>query len=111
MILAVSPQLVEYNKAMKDKKKLSFEILSDPGNRIADQYGIKYKMSEDLIALYKRFGLKVNEHNGDDSWTLPMPARYIIDREGLIRYAEVNPDYTERPEPEDTLSALETITG
>ena len=111
MILAVSPQLVEYNKAMKDKKKLSFDILADPGNRVADQYGIKYKMPEDLIALYKQFGLMVNEHNGDESWTLPMPARYIIDAEGLIRYADVNPDYTERPEPEDALSALEAMTG
>jgi hypothetical protein len=43
---------------------------------------------------------------GDDSWTLPIPARLIICTDGVIRYAEINPDYTERPEPEDTLSAL-----
>jgi len=55
--------------------------------------------------------LMVNEHNGDESWTLPMPARYIIDQVGLIRYADIKPDCTERPEPEDTLSALEKITG
>ena len=96
---------------MKDEKKLSFEILSDPGNRIADQYGIKYDMPEALVTLYKQLGLKVNEHNGDESWTIPMPARYIIDRKGMIRYADVNPDYTKRPEPEDTLTALEAITG
>jgi peroxiredoxin len=110
-MLAVSPQLAKYNKAMKDEKKLSFEILSDPGNRIADQYGIKYKMPEALITLYKQLGLKLNENNGDESWTIPMPARYIIDREGMIRYADVNPDYTRRPEPEDTLTALEAIEG
>lgn len=108
-MLAVSPQLVEHNKAMKDDKNLSFDILSDPGNCIAEQYGIKYKMPDDLIALYKQFRLMVNEHNGDESWTLPMPARYIIDQEGLIRYADVNPDYTKRPEPKETLSALEKI--
>jgi peroxiredoxin len=108
-MLAVSPQLAGYNKAMKDEKNLPFDILSDPGNRIADLYGIKYKMPESLIVLYKQLGLKLDEHNGDDSWTIPMPARYIIDREGMIRYADVNPDYTRRPEPEDTLSALETI--
>ena len=111
IMVAVSPQLVTYNKAMKEEKNLSFEILSDPGNQIAEKYRIKYEMPEDLIKVYKQFGLKVDEHNGDDSWTLPMPARLIIDQEGIIRYAEINPDYTERPEPEDTLAALREITG
>jgi peroxiredoxin len=111
IMVAVSPQLVTYNKAMKDGKNLSFEILSDPGNQIAEKYGIKYQMPEDLIKVYKQFGLKVDEHNGDDSWTLPIPARLIIDQEGIIRYAEINPDYTERPESEDTLAALREITG
>lgn len=104
--MAVSPQLVKYNKAMKEMKHLPFDILSDPGNQLAARFGIKYKMPDDLIDVYKQFNLKVDEHNGDDSWTLPMPARLIIDREGIIRYAEINPDYTERPEPEDTLAAL-----
>jgi peroxiredoxin len=91
---------------MKDDKKLSFEILSDPGNQIAEKYGIKFQMPDDLIKVYRQFGLKVDEHNGDDSWALPMPARLIIGTDGVIRYAEINSDYTERPEPENTLSAL-----
>ena len=111
VMVAVSPQLVKYNKAMKEEKNLSFEVLSDPGNQIAERYGIKYKMPEDLIKIYRQFGLKVDKHNGDDSWTLPMPARLIIDQDGIIRYAEINPDYTERPEPEDTWTALRDITG
>ena len=111
ILVAVSPQLVIYNKAMREEKNLSFEILSDPGNQIAEKYGIKYEMPKDLIKVYKQFGLKVDEHNGDDSWTLPMPARLIIDQEGIIRYAEINSDYTERPESEDTLAALREITG
>ena len=109
VLLAVSPQTVSYNKGMKDVKKLSFEILSDPGNQIAEKYGLKFQMPDDLIKVYRQFGLKVDEHNGDDSWTLPMPARLIIDPNSTIRYAEINPDYTERPEPEDTLTALNEI--
>jgi peroxiredoxin len=109
-MVAVSPQIVTYNKAMKKEKNLSFEILSDPGNQIAEKYGIKYQMPEDLIKVYRQFGLKVDEHNGEDSWTLPMPARLIIDQNAIIRYAEINPDYTERPEPEDTLTALREMT-
>jgi peroxiredoxin len=108
-MVAVSPQMVTYNKAMKDEKNLSFDILSDPGNQTAEKYGIKYQMPDDLIKVYRQFGLKVDEHNGDDSWTLPMPARLIIDPNGIIRYVEINPDYTERPEPEDTMTALKEI--
>ena len=109
VLVAVSPQIVSYNKAMKDEKNLSFEILSDPGNQIAEKYGIKFQMPDDLIKVYRQFGLKVDEHNGDDSWTLPMPARLIIGQDAIIRSAEINPDYTERPEPEDTLTALREI--
>jgi peroxiredoxin len=109
--VAISPQRVKYNRAMKEEKNLPFEILSDPGNRTAETYGIKHQMPEELIEVYRRFGLKVDEHNGDDSWTLPMPARLIIDQEGIVRYAAINPDYTQRPEPEDTLKALENIAG
>ena len=111
MLVAISPQLVRYNQAMKEEKSLPFEILSDPGNQVAAKYGIKYQMPDDLINVYRQFGLKIDKHNGDDSWTLPMPARLIIDRDGIIRYAEINPDYTERPEPIDTLNALKEIAG
>jgi peroxiredoxin len=108
-MVAVSPQLEKYNQAVKKEKNLSFDLLSDPGNQVAAQYGITYKMADDLIKIYKQFGLKVDEYNGDDSWTLPMPARLIIARDGTIAYAEINPDYTERPEPEDTLAFLKEI--
>ena len=63
-------------------------------------------MADDRVTIFKQFGVKIDEHNGDESWMLPMPARLIIDRDGTIRYAEINADYTIRPEPEDTLSAL-----
>jgi len=109
-MLAISPQIIPYNKAMKNEKNLSFEILRDPGNQTAEKYGIKHQMPDDLIKVYRQFGLKVDEHNGDDSWTLPMPARLIIDQNSIIRYAEIKPDYTERPEPSDTLTALREIT-
>jgi peroxiredoxin len=108
-MVAVSPQIVAYNKAMKNEKNLPFEVLSDPGNQIAEKYGIKFQMPDDLITVYKQLGLKVDEHNGDDTWTLPMPARLIIDQKGVIRYAEINSDYTERPDPEDTLASLREV--
>ncbi len=106
---AISPQAVKFNRAMQEEKNISFEILSDPGNKTAENYGIKYQMPEDLIKVYSQFGINVPEHNGDDSWTLPLPARLIIDPDGIIRDAEINADYTVRPEPEDTLEKLKLL--
>lgn len=108
-LLAISPQIPDFNQAIKDNKHLSFDVLSDPGNGVADQYGIKYALAPELAKSYYNIGIKLNDYNGDDSWTLPLPARFIVDVNGIIRYAVVNADYTIRPEPEDTLAVLRTL--
>jgi len=100
-----------FNRAMQEEKNLTFEMLSDPGNKIAESYGLKYQMPEDLIKVYSRFGINIPEHNGDDSWTLPLPARLIIDPDRNIVDAEIGVDYTVRPEPMDTLEKLKAFMG
>jgi peroxiredoxin len=108
-LILVSPELEEHNRAMAKDKKLSVHILSDPGNQVAERYGIRFTFPEDLKQVYQNFGINLDEYNGDPSWTLPMPTRLIIDRDGIIRYAEISPDYTVRPDPEDTIKALRKI--
>ena len=108
-LVSISPQLPEFSRKLISQKNLTFELLSDPGNNVARAFGIAFSFPEDLRNLYLKFGLDIPKHNGDDSWTLPMPARYIIDQNSIIRYAEVNPDYTVRPEPEHTIEALKAI--
>ena len=108
-LVLISPQLEEHNRAIGEEKKLNVEILSDPGNQMAERYGIRYALPEDLKKIYQQFGIKVNEYNGDESWTLPMPARLVIDRDGIVCHAEINPDYTQRPDPEETLAVLKSI--
>jgi peroxiredoxin len=110
-LVAVSPQLEEHSRALMEKKDVPFEILSDPGNGVARTYGIVFTMPEDLKEVYLGFGLNVAAHNGDDTWTLPLPARFIIDRDGIIRYAQIDVDYTVRPDPEHTIEALRAIVG
>jgi len=100
-----------FNRAMQEEKNLTFEMLSDPGNKIAESYGLKYQMPEDLIKVYSQFGINIPEHNGDDSWTLPLPARLIIDPDRNIVDAEIGVDYTVRPEPMDTLEKLKAFMG
>jgi peroxiredoxin len=108
-LLLISPQLAKFNKSIAQEKNLSVDILSDPGNEVAARYGLKYQMPEYLIAIYQQFGLDVPKHNGDDSWTLPIPATLIIDTEEIIRHTDINADYTIRPEPAETLNALKKI--
>ena len=105
----VSPQTVEHTRGFAEEKGLSVEMLSDPGNRTAEQYGLVFTLPEDLKKVYLQFGLDLEKHNGDASWRLPMPARYIIDGDGIIRYAQISPDHTHRPEPSHTIEALKKM--
>jgi peroxiredoxin len=108
-LIAISPQLQSFNRELREEKKLTFEILSDPGNEVAQSYGLKFKFPGDLREVYLKFNIDLGKYNGDDSWTLPLPARLIIDQKGIIRYAEINADYTVRPEPEETMAALKSM--
>ena len=107
----ISPQTEERSRAFVKSKNLSVELLSDPGNRTAEKYGLVHTVPEDLKKIYLQFGIDLSKYNDDDSWRLPMPARYIIDQDQAIRYAEVNPDYTKRPDPLHTIKALKKITS
>ena len=107
-MIAISPQLQALNREFREEKKLTFDILSDPGNEVAQRYGLTFTLPEDLKEIYMKFTIDLEKYNGDDSWTLPLPARLIIDQEGTIRYAAINADYTVRPEIEETLAALKT---
>jgi peroxiredoxin len=90
-------------------RHLTFDILSDEGNQVAHRYGLVFRLPDDLIELYKTFPVHLPKHNGDDSWTLPMPARFVTDRQGIIRWRDVDPDYMTRPEPADTVAVLRAL--
>ena len=87
---------------------LDFPILSDPGNETAAAFGLRFALPGYLVDLYKSLKNDLPAFNGDTSWTLPMPGRFVVGQDGVIRYAEVNPDYTHRPEPADMLAVLST---
>lgn len=89
---------------------MTLHLLSDPGNRAARKFNLVYQLPEELRKVYLSFGVDLKKFNGDESWTLPMPARFVIDRSGIIRSADVNADYTIRPEPEDTIKVLKCLT-
>lgn len=109
-LVALSPQTAANSRRSIREKKLSFTILHDAGNDVAASFGVRFKLPDYLIELYRDgFGNDLAVTNGEPSWTLPMPARFVIDQDGIIAYAEVNPDYTKRPDPSELLPVLDRL--
>jgi len=106
-VVAISPQTASNSRKSVRTNGLEFPILSDARNNVAAAFGLRFTLPHYLVDLYKQLKNDLPAFNGDDSWTLPMPARYVIARDGTIVYAEVNPDYTQRPEPSDMIPALQ----
>src|SRR6266478_9200135 len=93
----------------EEPNPLTYEVLRDLGNRVADQYGLVFTLPEVLQAIYTKFGIDLPKGNGDGTWRLPVPARFVIDRQGVIRAVDADPDYTRRPEPIETVKTLERL--
>jgi len=106
LLVAISPQTVKQSYFMHDQHKLRFPLLSDAGNKVARQFGLTYRVPAAQEAVYRRAFVNLPFTNGDDSWELPIPATFIVDRDGTVLYASANEDYTERPEPAYILECL-----
>lgn len=109
ILAAVSPLRSAFLRQMKRQHGLSFNTLWDTGNTLAKEFGLLFTLPPYLRPVYKALGADLPRFNGDDSWSLPLPARYVIDRDAVIRASDVNPDYTRRPEPEQTLVELKAL--
>ena len=84
-------------------------MLSDPGNKVARSYGLVFTLPEYVRPVYEQFGIDLPAANGDDSFELPVPATYVLDKEGVIRWAHLDLDYRTRAEPRDILRALDKV--
>jgi peroxiredoxin len=109
-LVAISPQLEEYGHSVHRRRNLGFDILTDRGLQVGAQFGLVFVLPDYLKTVYLQFGNKLDEFHGENAFRLPMPARYIIDQQSVIRSANVSPDYTRRPEPSETVATLEELT-
>jgi peroxiredoxin len=107
-LVAISPQIEKQAYFMHDQHKLRFPLLVDAGNEVARQFGLVYRVPEEQQTVYRRTFVNLPFVNGDDSWELPIPATYVIDRDGKTVFTSANEHYTERPEPLDILRGLES---
>ena len=108
-LVAVTPELPDSSTATVGKGAVPFVVLTDKGNAVAKEYGIVFKLGEQVAGLYKQFGIDLAKSNGDKSNELPLAVTYVIDRAGVIRYAFADADYKKRAEPADVVAALEKL--
>jgi peroxiredoxin len=110
-LVVISPELPERVAEMAAKQKLTFPILWDEKSMVAEAFGLAFRLPDDLREVYLGFGNDLAVRNGDPSWRLPVPSRFVVDSEGIIRSVQADPDYTHRPEPETTVDALRKVAG
>jgi peroxiredoxin len=107
--VALTPELERYTRNVHKKLNLSFDILTDIHLKTAEQFRLAFVLPDYLRDLYKSFGNALDRFHDESQFRLPLPARYVIDKEGIIRAADVNADYTIRPEPFETVKVLRAL--
>jgi peroxiredoxin len=110
-IVVLTPELERYTRALHTKLKLTFDMLTDLHLKTAEQFRLVFTLPEYLRDLYKSFGNALDRFHDEPEFRLPIPARYVVDKQGTIRAADLNADYTVRPEPSETLRQLRILTG
>lgn len=103
-LVAISPQTMHHTEINAEQHKLTFPVCSDPGNRVARQFGLVWQVPEYLQEHYRRIFINLPQVNGGDTWELPLPGAFAIDRDGTVLYSEAHVDFRERPEPREVLA-------
>ncbi len=110
-VVAISPQTPVNSRKSVRTNELDFPVLSDENGQTGADFGLRFALPDYLVELYKNLKNDLPAFNNDPSWTLPMPARYVVGQDGIVLYSEVNPDYTRRPDPSDMFPVLEKATA
>jgi peroxiredoxin len=108
-VVAISPQNMDHTQATMTKDSVKFHMLSDEGFKVGEMYGVKYEMPAAMREQLKKYNLDLSKYNGGEGNALPLTATYVIDQQGTITYAFLDPDYTKRASPDDLLAAVNEI--
>ncbi|RUM40202.1 MAG: hypothetical protein DSY70_04265 [Desulfobulbus sp.] len=105
-LVAISPETPDHSLSTHEKNKLAFDVLYDQGNRSARDFGLVFELPQVLRPIYEKLGIDITSYNGDKSFTLAIPATYIIKQDGSIAYHFIDADHTKRVEPSFILKQL-----
>lgn len=108
-LVVISPQSSSHNQKLILGRSLRYEVLCDEDNLYAEQLELKHGFSQELKTVYSGFGIDLDKFNGNSKWELPIPARFVVARDGVIHSADFNADYTVRPEPTATVEILRSM--
>ncbi len=106
-LIAISPQTPDASLSTQEKNELSFEVLSDEKNVIAKEFGLVFSLADELKPIYESFKINLPTSNDDDSYEIPMPATYVLDKKGVVIFAFIDEDYTKRCEPQLILDIIQ----
>lgn len=105
-LVAISPQSPDESLSTIEKASLDFTVLSDPGARVAERIGIAFQQADEVLAAQRQLGLDLAQVNAEGSTRLPRPTVLIVDQDRVVRFVDVQPDYTARTEVADIIAAL-----
>jgi peroxiredoxin len=109
-LVAISPELPDNTMTMAEKHAIPIDILSDGTSGVLKEYRLWFAVPAEVKALYlEKFGVNLEKYNGAGRWELPVPATYVLDRDGIVRAGEADPDYTVRMEPADIVAAIRNL--
>ena len=109
-LVGISPELPDNTLTMAEKHAIPIDILSDATSEVLKKYRLWFAVPGEVKMLYlEKFGVNLEKYNGAGRWELPVPATYVLDRDGVVRAGEADPDYTVRMEPSDVVAALRNI--
>jgi peroxiredoxin len=105
--VAISPQTVRQNDFTVTQHTLPFPLLRDEGTAVAAAFGAAYSVPDYMQRYYRSILVNIPFINGEQSWRLPVPATFVLDRSGVVRWSQGHADFRVRPEPTEALKALE----
>ena len=108
-LVAISPQSPDESLSTVEKTALKFTVLSDPGARLADQIGIAFEQADNVLAAQRNLGLDLTQVNAEGAVRLPRPTVLVVDRDRIVRFVDVQPDYTSRTEVAEIIAALTNL--
>jgi peroxiredoxin len=111
-LMAISPELPDNTLTMAEKHAIPIDILSDATSEVMKKYRLWFAVPAEVKTLYlEKFGINLEKYNGAGRWELPVPATYVLDRDGIVQAGEADPDYTVRMEPAEVVAAIRCIVG
>lgn len=108
-LVAISPQTPDQSLSTTEKAELDFTVLSDPGNRVASTIGVVFQQSDEVLEAQSKLGLDLAAVNAEGATTLPRPTVLVVDQNRVVRFVDVQPDFTARTEVADILAALTAL--